>query len=133
MALGDDLLWALPDLQVQAESMMRDTVLVRRKSSTPVPNPETGELEYTYSTVYEGKCRLVFRSQGQVSDVDSQSQLLAVQSPRLDVPVAGTSGITANDEFEVTAGESVGVRGLVAGRFDQSLKTARRLPVEVWS
>lgn len=110
---------------------MVDTVLIRRKGPK-VLNPSTGELEFTWSTIYSGKCRLVLRS-GVVRDVDAQSQLLAVQGPRLDVPVAGTSGVRADDEFTITAGETAGVTGRVAGRFDQSLKSARRLPVEVWS
>ena len=118
--------------QSLAESLMVDTVLIRRKSGTPTPDPTTGELVYSYTTIYTGKCRLVLRS-GVTRDVDAQSQLLAVQGPRLDVPVAGTSGVKADDEFTITAGETVGVAGRVAGRFDQSLKTARRLPVEVWS
>ncbi|WP_255368655.1 DUF6093 family protein [Agromyces sp. CF514] len=117
--------------QALAESLMVDTVLIRRKGPK-VLNPSTGELEFTWSTIYSGKCRLVLRS-GVVRDVDAQSQLLAVQGPRLDVPVAGTSGVRADDEFTITAGETAGVTGRVAGRFDQSLKSARRLPVEVWS
>lgn len=118
--------------QSLAEYLMCDSVLIRRKSGEPVPNPETGELEYTFTSIYEGKARLVLRS-GVVSRVDSQSEIQSVQEPRLDVPVVGTGDVDAGDEFVMTAGESVGVRGLVAGRFDQSLKTARRLPVEVWS
>lgn len=117
--------------QSVAESLMVDTVLIRRKGPR-VLDPETGELVFSYTTIYSGKCRLVLRS-GVVRDVDAQSQLLAVQGPRLDVPVAGTSAVKADDEFEITAGETVGVTGRIAGRFDQSLKSARRLPVEVWS
>ena len=121
--------------QALAESLMVDTVRIRRKGGTPVPDPVTGELVYTYTTMYEGKCRLVLRS-GITRDVDAQSQLLAVQGPRLDVPVAGSGDVKADDEFEILTAvdsEMVGVKGRVAGRFDQSLKSARRLPVEVWS
>ena len=119
-----------------AEVLMVDTVRIRRKgAASPTPDPVTGELVYTYTTLYEGKCRLVLRS-GVVRDVDAQSQLLAVQGPRLDVPVSGTGDVKADDEFEMLSSidaEMVGVVGRVAGRFDQSLKSARRLPVEVWS
>ena len=111
---------------------MVDTVRIRRRSGAPTPDPVTGDLVSSYTTIYEGKCRLVLRS-GVVRDVDAAQQLLAVQGPRLDVPAAGTGGVKADDEFEITAGETVGVKGRVAGRFDQSLKSARRLPVEVWS
>ena len=118
-----------------AEVLMVDTVRIRRRSGAPVPDPVTGDLVSSYTTIYEGKCRLVLRS-GVVRDVDAQSQLLAVQGPRLDVPVAGTGDVQADDEFEILSSvdsEMVGVKGRVAGRFDQSLKSARRLPVEVWS
>jgi hypothetical protein len=116
--------------QRMAESLMVDTVVVRRRGAQA--EDEDGELAWTYTTIYTGPCRLVLRS-GVVNDVDAQSQLLAIQQPRLDVPVAGTDGVKAGDEFEITAGETVGVAGRIAGRFDQSLRTARRLPVEVWS
>ena len=119
-----------------SESLMSDTVRIRRKgAASPTPDPVTGELVYDYTTLYEGKCRLVLRS-GVTRDVDAQSQLLAVQGPRLDVPVLGTGDVKADDEFEILTSvdaEMVGVKGRVAGRFDQSLKSARRLPVEVWS
>ena len=129
------VLGALGMGQALAESLMVDTVRIRRKGGTPVPDPVTGELVYTYTTMYEGKCRLVLRS-GITRDVDAQSQLLAVQGPRLDVPVSGSGDVKADDEFEILTAvdsEMVGARGRVAGRFDQSLKSARRLPVEVWS
>ena len=129
------VLGALGMGQALAESLMVDTVRIRRKGGTPVPDPVTGELVYTYTTMYEGKCRLVLRS-GITRDVDAQSQLLAVQGPRLDVPVSGSGDVKADDEFEILTAvdsEMVGVKGRVAGRFDQSLKSARRLPVEVWS
>ena len=118
-------------MQGMAEALMVDTVLIKRRGTVQVED-EDGELVWEYTTIYSGKCRLVLRS-GVVSDEDAQSQLLAVQGPRLDVPAIGTDGVKAGDEFEITAGETVGVKGRVAGRFDQSLKSARRLPVEVWS
>ena len=118
-------------MQGMAEALMVDTVLIKRRGTVQVED-EDGELVWEYTTIYSGKCRLVLRS-NVVSDEDAQSQLLAVQGPRLDVPAIGTDGVKAGDEFEITAGETVGVKGRVAGRFDQSLKSARRLPVEVWS
>lgn len=121
--------------QQWAESLMVDTVRVRRREqpADADPDPVTGEYAFTYTTIYEGKCRLVLRS-GVVRDVDAASQLMAVQQPRLDVPVAGTAGIEPGDEFEMLSAVDpglVGVSGVVAGRFDQSLASARRLPAKV--
>lgn len=129
--------------QSLALSAMPDTVRVRRKSGSQTVNETTGELEFTYSTIYEGPSKLVLRS-GVVRDVDAQSQLLAVQSPRLDLPVnvptgavGSSAAVTADDEWEIVATTNdvamVGRTGKVSGRFDQSWKSARRLPVEVWS
>ncbi len=131
MTLGWDVAAALPGLQAEAESLMVDTVRIRRRSGSPLPDPVTGQLVYTFTTVYEGKCRLVLRS-GVVRDVDAQSQLLAVQTPELHVPVT-VSGVLPNDEFEILAGNEAGVTGHVAGVHVQTFKTARRLPVEVAS
>lgn len=122
--------------QQWAESLMVDTVRIRRRDPvTPGtdPDPVTGEYPKTYTVIYEGKCRLVLRS-NVVRDVDSGSQLMAVQEPRLDVPVAGTGGVLPDDLFEMLSSVDpglVGVVGVVAGRFDQSLASARRLPVKV--
>ncbi|GLU88950.1 DUF6093 family protein [Agromyces sp. NBRC 114283] len=133
--LGDDVRAALPGLQAHAESLMMDTVRVRRRGEPdpPDPDPVTGEYSFSYTLIYEGKCRLILRS-GVVRVVDAASQLVTVQEPRLDVPVAGTSAIEPGDEFEMLSSVDpglVGVSGVVAGRFDQSLASARRLPVKV--
>lgn len=129
MTLGADLVAALPELQAHAESMMFDSVIVRRQTGT-TPDYESGEDVPTYVTVYAGRCRLVMRSTV-VSDADSASELVALQGPRLDVPVSGTAGIKPDDRFELTSGDSVGLTGRVSGVFPQSLKTARRLPVQI--
>lgn len=129
--LGDDLVAALPGLQAQAESMMRDTVRITREGAE-VFDPDTGTYTPSVTTIYEGKCRLVLRS-SVVQDVDAQSQLLALQGPRLDVPVAGTGGVLPDDLFELLSGDGAGLTGRVAGVFPQSLKTARRLPVQIGS
>lgn len=131
MTLGDDIAAVLPELRAQAESMMRDTVKITRHGPE-VLDPETGNYVPSVTTIYEGKCRLVMRS-SVVQDVDAQSQLQALQGPRLDVPVEGTAGIKPDDLFEITAGDEAGVGGRVAGLFPQSLKTARRLPVQIGS
>jgi hypothetical protein len=116
--------------QSLAESLMVDTVRIRRKSGT-VWDDASGQNVPSYVTVYEGKCRLVLRS-GVVRDVDAQSQLLSVQTPELHVPVTA-AGVLPDDEFEMLTGDDSGLSGRVSGVFPQTLKTARRLPVVIAS
>jgi len=130
VSLGYDIVGALPGLQAQAESMMLDTVRIRRKSNaSPTPDPVTGDLVSSYTTIYEGKCRLVLHSKV-VANVDAQSQLLAVQEPELHVPVA-VAGVQVGDEFELLSGD--GVDGQIVGVHPQTFKTARRFPVKIAS
>jgi hypothetical protein len=134
VVIGDDVVAFLPEARRQAESLMLDTVRVFRRTVTSDFDPETGESVVLDSVVYEGPGRLVMR-QTAVRDVDAANQLLAVQNPRLDLPVEGTAGIRSDDRFEITASSvdegRVGVSGRVAGTFPQTLATARRLAVEV--
>ena len=116
--------------QALAESLMVDTVTIKRRGTEQVLQGD--EYVWSYTTVYSGKCRLVLRAGAGVEIVDAQSQLLHVQEPRIDVPVsATTANIKPGDEFEITAGNAAGAKGVITGRLDQSLKTARRLPVQV--
>jgi len=113
---------------------MTDTVRIFRRTLGPIG--EDGNPMVTDTTIFQGACRLVLRS-GVVRDVDAQSQILAVQGPRLDVPVVGTGGVKNADRFVIltsaTDAELVGLEGVVSGMFPQSYSTARRLPVEVSS
>jgi hypothetical protein len=118
-----------------AEGLMTDTVRIFRRVDAGTVD-EDGEAEYTDTDLFTGPARLVLRS-GVVNSVDAQSQLLGVQSPRLDVPIIGTGGVRNGDRFEITASLTdsalVGLSGVVAGMFPQTYATARRLPVEVAS
>ena len=113
---------------------MTDTVRVFRRVHGPIG--DDGNPTNVDTTMYEGPCRLLLRS-SVVRDVDAQSQLLGVQGPRLDVPVAGTGGIRNGDLFVMLTSEGdpevVGLEGVVAGMFPHTGSTARRLPVEVAS
>lgn len=135
MTLGYSLSAALPRLRAQAESRMTDTVRITR-DGTPVWDDETGTYTPTTTTVYTGKARLKL-STSVVGNVDAQGQLLAAQSPRLDLPVATSGGVQVNDSVEVTASvndpASVGLRLTIEGVFFQTDATARRFPVEVQS
>jgi hypothetical protein len=115
---------------------MTDTVRIFRRADIGMVD-EDGEPVFDDTDLFAGPGRLVLRSGASVSHVDSQSQLLSVQSPRLDVPIVGTGGVRNGDRFEITASLTdsglVGLTGVVAGMFPQTYATARRLPVEVAS
>lgn len=117
-----------------AEGLMSDTVRVFRVATTSDFDDETGLPVEVETDVYVGPGRLVLRS-SVVRDVDAAAQLIGLQGPRLDVPVAGTGGIRGDDRFVVTASAAddalVGVSGVVKGGHPQTHATARRLPVEV--
>jgi hypothetical protein len=119
-----------------AEGLMTDTVRIFRRADIGMVD-EDGEPVFDDTDLFAGPGRLVLRSGASVSHVDSQSQLLSVQSPRLDVPIVGTGGVRNGDRFEITASLTdsglVGLTGVVAGMFPQTYATARRLPVEVAS
>jgi len=116
-----------------AESRMTDTVLITR-GGTPVFDDATGNYTTTAATIYNGPARLSLRS-SLVSDVDAQGQLLAGQSPRLDLPVSTSGGVQVNDTVTVTASvNDPAAEGLVLnveGLFYQTDATARRLSVEI--
>lgn len=57
MSLGDEIAAALPKLRAQAESMMRDTILVEHQTGT-TPDPATLEEVPVYETVHTGKARV---------------------------------------------------------------------------
>lgn len=119
-----------------AEGLMTDTVRIFRRADSGTVDGN-GEAVYTDADLFTGPARLVLRAGASVNQVDVASQLLGVQSPRLDVPIVGTSGVKNGDRFEITASLTdsglVGLTGVVAGMFPQSYATARRLPVEVAS
>lgn len=121
--------------RAQAEARMTDTVLITREA-TPVFDEETGTYTPSVITVYSGPGRLKSVSTV-VGDVDAAGQKRASQSLRLDLPVATSGGVRANDTVTITASvndsSSVGLLLNVEGGFFQTDATARRFPVEVQS
>ena len=57
MVIGDDIAAALPELRAQAESLMRDSCVVERRTGRVMDDTS---LEYvdSWSRVYEGRCRV---------------------------------------------------------------------------
>ena len=55
--IGDDIAAVLPELRAQAESMMRDRVVIVRPVGVST-DPDTGQVTTSAETVYEGIARL---------------------------------------------------------------------------
>lgn len=117
-----------------AASLMQSTCRIRREGEK-VRNPETGMLEPSWTSVYEGPCRVRF-SVGAPRETDQAGQRFAEQSPTVWVPIHA-DGIRVDDVGEILsnthAPEDVGLTFRVAGVHAQTHSTSRRLPVEILS
>lgn len=135
MSLGSDVAAALPELRVQAESLMVSTCTITRGGGAGVWNEATGAYDATATTIYSGPCRLIFRSNSVVRETDAQGQFLLEQEPQLSLPVVGSETVTVGDAVTITANPydaaMVGLTLRIAGIHTQTQATARRFPVEV--
>lgn len=93
----------LAEGRAAAESIMRDTVVVSRRSSTPVTDPETHQVTYPTEIIYEGRGRVQSRDiEGQdYTDAGAPVMVMAFQA---QVPVRVP--LQTNDLIEVVASES---------------------------
>lgn len=85
--LGSDLAAALPELRAQAESRMRETVVVRRPAADVTISDDTviDGAEFEPTPVYSGCARL--KASGlQPQVVESADASVTVQRPELHVP-----------------------------------------------
>lgn len=117
-----------------AASLMQTNVVIRR-AGEPARDPFTGKVTPTWTTVYEGPCRVRFSS-SVPRKADQAGQRFAEQSPTVWLPVH-VSVVEVDDVGEVVANPSspgdVGTTFRVAGVHAQTHSTSRRLPVEVLS
>ena len=102
MTFGDDIAAALPELRVQAESLMTDTVLVERATGTQSMDPDTLEMTDDYATVHEGAGRV--QRSGQLSPHESVAGEVefGVNALMVQLPLSAL-GIRKNDRVTVTA------------------------------
>lgn len=133
--LGWDVAAALPGLRAHAESLMSTSLIIRRKGAD-VRDPETGTMVPSWTTVYEGPCRVRFTN-ADPHESDQSGQRVAQQSPTVWLPIATSAGVRLDDVGEILANPDdlgiVGVTFRVAGEHAQTHSTSRRLPVEVLS
>ena len=84
-----------------AEALMVDACTVRRATGETT-DPDTGEVERTYATVYTGKCR-VQQSLAQAQQQDAGEDYMLLLRLEVQLPVAGSEGLSVGDEVTITA------------------------------
>ena len=111
---------------------MTDTCTITR-AGPPTWDESKGEYTSTPVQVYSGPCRIKHPTTT-AKDVDSGSQLLAVSSLEVHLPMTAEA-VRVGDVVEITASETraamAGRRFTVAAPFDGSQTTALRFRVEV--
>ena len=115
-----------------AESRMTDSCRVTREGPK-VWDEDAGEYVQVPVLVFLGVCRVKHPTTS-AKDADSGSQLLAVSSLEVHLPMAAEA-VRVGDVVEITASETraamAGRRFKVAAPFDGSQTTALRFRVEV--
>jgi len=114
-----------------AESLMTDSCTIRRVTGT-VTDPDTGRVTPTYTSVYEGRCR-VQQQQVQARAVEPGEAHLLMLRLEVHLPMSVT-GVAAGDEVVITASthdpDLVSRVFVVRELAHKSHATARRLGVE---
>ncbi len=126
--LGDDLAAVLPELQAQAESMMRDTATITRVTGTTTDTdgreiPETTEVYGPTIEPHKGKCKLEANTLVDTSPTVGGATV-TIQRYRVDIPV-GAGPVQVGDLVECR-----GRQFRVTGLHEKTWQTAQRLPVE---
>ena len=93
----------LAEGRAAALEIMTDTVVVSRRSSTPVTDPETHEVYYPTETLYEGPGRIQSRNVQGRDFIDAGAPVM-VMAFQAQVPLH--VGLQENDLIEVTVSES---------------------------
>lgn len=86
-----------------ALEIMTDTVVVSRRSSTPVTDPETHKVYYPTEPIYEGSGRLQARD---IEGKDFTDAGAAVMVMAFEAQLPVTVPLRSNDLIEVVASES---------------------------
>ena len=135
MSLGDDLAAALPELRAQAESMMRDTVLVERANGGFTRDPVTLEDTPTFDSVYSGSGRV--QRSGQLSphetvagEVEFGVNALMVQLPLSAVGIRKGDRVTVTSVGPVSDPDLLDMVATVQANLSKSHATKRTLVCE---
>ncbi|SBT64224.1 hypothetical protein GA0070622_1194 [Micromonospora sediminicola] len=114
-----------------AERLMVDQCRIQRAAGST--EDDDGNVTPSYTTVYEGRCKVQQQAvQSRPSDAGEASLLMVRRE--LHLPVAASAGVRAGDRVELTActydPDLMGRALVVRDEAAKSLATARRLGVE---
>jgi len=93
----------LAEGRAAALEIMTDTVVVSRRSSTPVTDPETHQVTYPTEIIYEGRGRVQSRD---IEGKDFTDAGAAVMVMAFEAQLPVTVPLRSNDLIEVVASES---------------------------
>lgn len=115
-----------------AERGMVDACVITRLSGE-YTDEATGVITPTYATVYTGKCRLQ-QTEAQASATDSGEARRLMVPRQLQLPVATSTGVLADDLVEITAcvndSDLVGKVFRVREEMAKTESTSRRLGIQ---
>lgn len=127
--LGDDIADVLPELQAQAESMMRDRCHIKRITGV-TPDPVTGADVETYADVYTGICKVQDSGGLAVQDEELPGSTAILLRPQVHIPV-DAGPVKVGDVVDIIDDADLVLRTFrVAGLHKKTWQTAQRLPVE---
>lgn len=116
----------------QAERLMIDQCIIRRRTGEVVTDPETGEVTPVLTTIYEGKCKVQSKDSATASP-EAGEHAYTVVSRQVHIPV-NAAEVKDNDVAEITASAvnafTVGKQYVVRGFTPDTYDTAARLPVK---
>lgn len=135
MSLGRDIAEALPSLRAEAESMMRDSVLVEFLTGGTVRDPVTLEDTPAYATVHEGPARIqrtgqVSPSEQVVGEVEFGINTVIVQLPLGAVGVKKGHRVTVTAVGPLSDPDLLGLKATVRANLTKSHPTKRTLVCE---
>lgn len=116
--------------RLAAERLMVDRCRVERVTGR-TENPDA-TVTPTYTTVYEGKCKLQSQN-AYPSEPDAGDRQWVTASPEVHLPMDGTGGVQTDDVVTVLASfdpDSVGRKFRVRSNIRKTFQTAARLLVE---
>jgi hypothetical protein len=137
MSLGTDILWALPGLRAQAESLMVDTVLVEEQSGTSLDPVSLAEVP-AYAEVYAGPGRIqrpgsLSPRDDVVGGVEFGIQAVLVQLPLSVTGVESGMRVTVTEVAANTDPDLLGLVATVQANLTKTHPTKRTLVCEVVS
>jgi hypothetical protein len=131
---GATLTGALPELRSMAESLMTDTVTVRRATGETTQDPDTGSTVPVYADLFTSKCKVQARNLTALT-AEAGGRTATTVRLELHLPLSADA-VKAGDVAEITAVGALSDVQLLGRKFRitapvaKSYATARRYEVE---